>query len=690
MRIGSKIFILLSILLRTNMKATGSQIANESKKSEGASFIYIIKELISLKFIKNENIEEDLQNIEYNIDNIDNTERVRCISTLLEMITSPTSPAFTNFLTYSGKGAHDLGDFPACRGTGTSRYILGNAIMVLSVGLCVPKECSATDFTAFLYYIADYMRFPPPVGFVFVDPQLNNDTMGTIGGGAITIISIFVILILLVLLAALYDIYILQIREAECKLHHMDIPQKTRFEEIVVFFSLANNAKSLIYSKNRIDPNLDVFHGVRFLSISWVIFGHSFVTFIAMPVNNINSLFSSAHEDFGFSLITAGTLSVDTFFMLSGFFSILGVWKEVGKPGGKAINILKCYLHRYIRLLPLYTIIILISIYIMPLFVFGPANFFIDDIARTCKEKWWWNLLYINNAQSMATECLVWTWYLANDMQMFLLAPILVYIYCMRPMWGIMSVGLLATLSSILQIVFIVKDNWMASMLSLQAAPGAYYQRPWMRINTYLVGIIGAWIYLSYKEDPGASGYLHPAAFRNIAFKIRNSAPVRYIYYILGFTLTFLAVFLMFPFVHLPITNRAANALFLWLYRPAFVIGLIMVLFPVLVGHGRPLLVFLGAPFFAPLGRMTYGVYMIHLEIFYYLIGIQEAAQYYTFHMVFFWTARIIFISYFVSMFLTLVLEAPIMRMEQWVLRGQFIRKKKEGVGYTAIIQYKP
>ena len=670
MKIAYKILI-LTIILRTSLEEV--EVEAEKVPNESETLTYKILNTLNSMNSMNSSLRE------YKLGN-DTEDGIICLNSLEKMALSPSSPEFMNFLTYSGKGAHDLGDFPGCRDTETSRYILVNAMVILNVGLCVPKTCSARIFTGVIYYIAESMGSPLPVGLFFVDPQLNNQTLGTVSYGSATIIAILAFLTLIVILSG-----------------KLDIHQKTRFEEIIVFFSIASNAKALIYAKNRIDPNLDIFHGVRFLSISWVIFGHSFFTFVEMPVNNINSLFSSVQDDFGFSLITAATLSVDTFFLLSGFFSILGVWKEVGKPGGKAINILKCYLHRYIRLLPLYTIIILISIYIMPLFAFGPANYLTDLIANTCKDKWWWNLLYINNFQPMAEECLGWTWYLANDMQMFLLAPILVYIYCIRPIWGIISWGILAATSSILQIVFIAKDNWMVNMLSPQAAPDAYYQKPWMRINPYLVGIMGAWIYLAFKEgekaenegkEPGL-GYLHPALFRSFTFKIRSSSFVRYLLYILGFALTFLAVFLMFPFVHYSVTDTAANIFFLWLYRPVFVFGLMLVMFPVLVGHGRPLLATLGAPFLAPLGRMTYGVYMIHLMIFFYLIGIQFTAQYYSFHMVFFWTLRIIFLSYLISLFLTLVVEAPIMRIEQWLLRGQFIRKKKEEVKYTVIKEAK-
>ncbi|XP_019645931.1 PREDICTED: O-acyltransferase like protein-like [Branchiostoma belcheri] len=47
-----------------------------------------------------------------------------------------------------------------------------------------------------------------------------------------------------------------------------------------------------------------------------------------------------------------------------------------------------------------------------------------------CAKNWWYNFLYINNFLDMATgkECMVWTWYLANDMQFFVISVPIIWI----------------------------------------------------------------------------------------------------------------------------------------------------------------------------------------------------------------------------------------------------------------------
>ena len=62
----------------------------------------------------------------------------------------------------------------------------------------------------------------------------------------------------------------------------------------------------------------------------------------------------------------------------------------------------------------------------------GPNHSF-ETEAEDCARNFWVNLLYINNFNGIVedptpqSECLGVTWYLANDMQFFLIAPPIIY-----------------------------------------------------------------------------------------------------------------------------------------------------------------------------------------------------------------------------------------------------------------------
>ena len=51
------------------------------------------------------------------------------------------------------------------------------------------------------------------------------------------------------------------------------------------------------------------------------------------------------------------------------------------------------------------------------------------DTLGKCDKYWWYNILYINNFKQDAGLCVGHVWYLANDMQFFLLSPIFLYAF---------------------------------------------------------------------------------------------------------------------------------------------------------------------------------------------------------------------------------------------------------------------
>jgi hypothetical protein len=46
-------------------------------------------------------------------------------------------------------------------------------------------------------------------------------------------------------------------------------------------------------------------------------------------------------------------------------------------------------------------------------------------IFQFCRESWWATLLYINNIYKADEQCYGVTWYLSNDTQFYVVAPIL-------------------------------------------------------------------------------------------------------------------------------------------------------------------------------------------------------------------------------------------------------------------------
>lgn len=54
----------------------------------------------------------------------------------------------------------------------------------------------------------------------------------------------------------------------------------------------------------------------------------------------------------------------------------------------------------------------------------------LEDVGH-CRSAWWTNLLYINNfvPKVYTDQCVPWAWYLANDMQFFVIGMLILALY---------------------------------------------------------------------------------------------------------------------------------------------------------------------------------------------------------------------------------------------------------------------
>ena len=120
-------------------------------------------------------------------------------------------------------------------------------------------------------------------------------------------------------------------------------------------------------------------------------------------------------------MISNAFFSVDTFFFLSGFLVTYGMLKKLDALGIDSVSSFfrrfplgKMYLLRWLRLTPLYMIVLGFYTWLMPYLYEGP-NFrrLTSGAIDSCKANWWANLLYINNFYPVdfaQDQCMGWTW----------------------------------------------------------------------------------------------------------------------------------------------------------------------------------------------------------------------------------------------------------------------------------------
>lgn len=176
-------------------------------------------------------------------------------------------------------------------------------------------------------------------------------------------------------------------------------------EDILLSFSLKVNLKN-IFDRSVGADTIPVIHGLKTLSMVWVILGHTCI--VAFKYSDNMEYRKVIQKDFLFQTIASGTFSVDTFFFTSGLLVSFLYFRTNAKgklerltKGFKAytsgvLHFLGLVAYRFARLTAPYLFVLGIVEVSMKWFnynsIFEPPT--MDHV--NCPKYWWRNILYIN------------------------------------------------------------------------------------------------------------------------------------------------------------------------------------------------------------------------------------------------------------------------------------------------------
>ena len=559
---------------------------------------------------------------------------------------------------YTGKKLNDLGDYRSCKNTSESRYLLAN-ILTYRLGLCLPKQCTVQLMEPFKNSLAALINSVTRLKIEkkdinFVDVSEENGKLGKIGTGAIAFSVLTGFMISIIASATILDQY------------SVFTPKHTKEKPILKAlqcFSVSRNIRAVLTAKNKVDPNLDIFNGIRFVAMLWIIYGHTYEldTNLA-PVFNLSKFIQDILGDFNFSFIKVSTLAVDIFFFFSGFFSALAFYNALKKPGRRSIvRVLISYLHRYLRLFPLMLFSLLSLMYIVPSLKDQPFHSQIKNEIKSCEKNWLWTFLYANNIID-TDVCMGWTWYLMNDMQFYLVAPALVLPFLYSCTVGVLVLAGCCVVS-ITGTAMIYSHYGLHTSFAKPESDDYYtkfYVKPYCRIVPYLLGIF---LFFLYQERKKQEATAYPP-FKRIAKFVASRSYVKYVFYVLGLVLMYGSIHTIYFFDKYPNSwGLGLATLYELAFRPCFVIGLMLIIYPTLIGHGKLLLDVLGHPIFSPLGKLTYGAYMIHVLIIYTLIGYSMCGHFVNHSWLLFSMLTTLFLTYVGSFVVTVIFESPVLEL---------------------------
>ncbi|XP_065828521.1 nose resistant to fluoxetine protein 6-like [Oscarella lobularis] len=435
-------------------------------------------------------------------------------------------------------------------------------------------------------------------------------------------------------------------------------------------FSLARNLPKLLNVDVQ-SKEIQCLHGLRTLSMFWVILGHSYIWdqygyTIANPLDAYTIL-----RQFAFQAVANAFYSVDSFFFLSGVLVMYLSYQRMKANNGR-FPWLAYYLHRLWRLTPAYMVVLLILWQLSPYFGDGPVWYQLSHSTKLCDSYWWTNLLYVNNFHptNFSDECMGWTWYLANDMQMHVISPIIII-----PAFAFGFIGLIIPLGICLTGVFLSliiissKYHFQANAILATNTLGNYqnliYSKFYTRASPYLVGL-----FLGYCLARSASDQFKYHKFlRWMQKKKHIVAPVAWF---VAFALGLVVIYGVYDY------NRgnghkypeALSVMYLTFSTFLWGLALAILVFMCYTGHGGVINAILSWGGWIPLSRLTYSAYLVHPLVLTYIALSARSPVYFLHRVMVFRFVGAVGISYLFAMLLSLSIEYPCAAIEKVVRKS--------------------
>ncbi|KAJ8946580.1 hypothetical protein NQ314_008862, partial [Rhamnusium bicolor] len=371
---------------------------------------------------------------------------------------------------------------------------------IIHWGICLPSSCSTGDAQVFVQEIFSSAVETFEVKSVIVDTNkcyYENSppfTLWEVIYGCI--IGVFIMFSILA--TGFHYLYLRKRkRYVTYNVDSLRTEKPKILQELLICFSFIHTIGKFLHTKPS-ELNLECICGIKFLSMSLIIVGHSLIFLFGGPVVNIK-FFEETSTKLENSPLLNNALLVDTFLLLSGFLMCRLLLIELEKRNGK-VNIVVLYIARYIRLTPAYLVII--GLYTTLLYRAGSGPLWKSRIGlekERCLNSWWTNVLYVNNYINTDQLCMFQSWYLAVDYHMFVISPLIIYLLWLRRRTGEYLLAICTVTSIGIPFWITYRDNldptFMAYPPEVQDLSENFYfvnvyMKTHMRSSSYFIGLL--------------------------------------------------------------------------------------------------------------------------------------------------------------------------------------------------------
>ena len=434
---------------------------------------------------------------------------------------------------YLQGNAFALGSYDECFSLPSTQYCLADLVietqispieLPLKYALCLPQSCSESDISQSINSSANLALERFNLFYHMGSVNCESETKPPYNAGAIVMLLVWSLFAVMVLGATIVHVILRNIeKQKTSKIVEEDSEQATKHStkprskktntanaalEFLLSFSLFKTVPTILSTKKQSPAVITCLNGIRVISMSWIIISHTHLWSFFFISNQLNLLKNLAPR-FSYQAVPGGALGVDSFLLMSGLLVTYLTMRQMNRQNGR-FPLLMYYIHRVLRITPAYAFV-LFSYWLLTVhFADGPLWWqLIGDgsaFYESCKQYWWTNLLYINNIYPLKhiDICMPWTWYLANDMQFYVIAPLMIVpLYMFYPV-GLAVVGVLLTVN--LATLGGISGGYGLSANSAKFdelvqstsdegplehnVTDDIYTKPWTRIGPYLIGTL--------------------------------------------------------------------------------------------------------------------------------------------------------------------------------------------------------
>eukprot|EP00466_Bigelowiella_natans_P013155 jgi/Bigna1/72599/fgenesh1_pg.20_\ len=388
-----------------------------------------------------------------------------------------------------------------------------------------------------------------------------------------------------------------------------------------------------------------------------------------VPFDDSKDAFMSTWEG---QVLPSAEFSVDTFFFMSGFLAAyVSLKKFRGKePRDAVMSAPYLYLHRWLRLTPVYMLIIWFYTYIIPQTMKGPF-FNMSGEIQACQENWYYNFLYVQTVFPDKPEragCYGVSWYLADDMMFFWATPWLLAVFLWNKVIGVLFPLLLCVGSITAAWIVAWKKQLRVGTFDSSPYHDFYYNPPWMRAPAYLIGVILGMGYFEWRQR-------------------KLSIPKEYRFHVQNLMAIVVAVLFGSTVWGAQKANDGIpssmsysdNNAYIALSKPAWSIGVGMMLLMCFEGLGGPVGWLLSRPLFSYIAKLTFLMYLLHpmvlaLMFFNKLTPIHYSAVNFSFNYI-----AAVFATMAIAFLAHLFVELPLAALQTLLMAKLFGREMGGG-----------